>query len=57
MYDYRRFYIDGAWMDPAVPRGFEVIYPATEEVVGHISLGGSADVERAVAAADRKSVV
>lgn len=52
-YEYRRFYIDGQWVDPAQPRDFEVINPATEAPAGVISMGGAADVERAVAAARR----
>jgi acyl-CoA reductase-like NAD-dependent aldehyde dehydrogenase len=53
MRDCRGFYVDGAWMDPAVGRSFEVINPATEAVSGVISLGDRADLDRAVAAARR----
>jgi acyl-CoA reductase-like NAD-dependent aldehyde dehydrogenase len=53
MREYRRFYIDGAWIDPAAPRSFEVVNPATEAVVAVISLGDRIDVDRAVAAARR----
>jgi aldehyde dehydrogenase (NAD+) len=52
-YDNRQFYIDGAWVDPAEPKQFEVINPATETVAGVISMGGAKDVDRAVAAARR----
>jgi aldehyde dehydrogenase (NAD+) len=52
-YDNRQFYIDGAWVDPASPKVFEVINPATETVAGVISMGGAQDVDRAVAAARR----
>jgi aldehyde dehydrogenase (NAD+) len=48
-----KFYIDGAWVEPLTPHLFEVINPATEDVAGQISLGSSADVDRAVAAARR----
>ena len=48
-----KFYIDGAWVDPVEPKVLDVINPATEEVVGQISLGSSADVDRAVQAARR----
>src|SRR6185312_6784382 len=48
-----KFYIDGEWVDPATPHIYEVINPATEEPAGQISLGSSADVDRAVAAARR----
>lgn len=53
MRDYRKFYIDGAWVDPAAPHELDVINPATEAVAGRISLGSEADVDRAVAAAVR----
>ncbi len=46
-----KFYIDGAWVEPASPRQLQVINPATEEPCGQISLGSAADVDRAVAAA------
>ncbi len=52
-YDNRQFYIDGQWVDPATPAEFQVINPATEAPAGVISLGSSADVDRAVAAAKR----
>ena len=48
-----KFYIDGQWVAPDVPRLFDVINPATEEVAGQISLGSAEDVDRAVAAARR----
>ncbi len=53
MRHYEKFYIDGAWVDPATPRTLDVINPATERPCGTISLGGPADVDRAVAAARR----
>lgn len=52
-YEYRKFYIDGQWVDPATPKDFKVINPATEEPAGVISMGSAADVDRAVAAARR----
>jgi len=51
MIERREFYIDGAWVAPAAPHDLEVIDPSTEEPVGVISLGGQADTDRAVAAA------
>jgi aldehyde dehydrogenase (NAD+) len=48
-----QFYIDGEWVDPVSPNMFDVVNPATEEVAGQISLGSSADVDFAVAAARR----
>src|SRR5580658_1663387 len=52
-YDNRQFYIGGAWVDPAEPKEFTVINPATEASAGVISMGSAQDVERAVAAARR----
>ncbi len=51
--DRRKFYIDGAWVDPASPRELEVIDPSTEEAVAVISIGNQADTDAAVAAAKR----
>lgn len=48
-----QFFIDGAWVDPIEPKTLDVINPATEEVVGQISVGAQADVDAAVAAARR----
>ncbi len=50
---YEKFYIDGAWVDPASPKTLDVINPATEKACGRISLGSAADVDRAVTAARR----
>ncbi len=50
----RRFYIDGAWCEPAAAaEQFAVVNPADERVLGHIAMGGGEDVDRAVAAARR----
>ena len=49
--DKRKFYIDGAWVDPVRPNDLEVIDPTTEEPVAVISLGDQADTDAAVAAA------
>jgi len=51
MRDYLKFYIDGAWVEPVAPKTLDVINPATEGVAGRISLGGAADVDKAVKAA------
>lgn len=53
MREMLQFYIDGQWVDPVEPHPFDVINPATEEVCGRISLGSTADVDKAVAAASR----
>jgi aldehyde dehydrogenase (NAD+) len=46
-----QFYINGVWVDPALPATLDVINPATEEAYTRISVGSAADVDRAVAAA------
>src|SRR5688572_28698483 len=53
MREQLNFYIDGKWVAPTAPRTHDVINPATEEPCGRISLGTSADVDTAVAAAKR----
>src|SRR5271163_1569970 len=53
MKNCRQFYIDGKWIDPTRTHDLEVINPASEESIATISLGGAADVDRAVAAARR----
>ncbi|MGB0921138.1 MAG: aldehyde dehydrogenase family protein [Alphaproteobacteria bacterium] len=51
MIEKLQFYINGAWVDPATPATLDVINPATEEPCAKISVGTSADVDAAVAAA------
>lgn len=46
-----QFYINGAWVNPIVPKTHEIINPATEEAFATISLGSPQDVDLAVAAA------
>ena len=53
MREYLKFYIEGQWVDPVELRRLDVENPATEKVCGTIALGGSQDVDRAVAAARR----
>lgn len=48
-----RFYIDGKWVTPASSRSCDLVSPATEDVIGRISLGSDLDVDRAVEAARR----
>jgi len=45
------FYIDGKWVAPSAARDLNVINPADEQPFAVISLGSSADVDKAVAAA------
>jgi aldehyde dehydrogenase (NAD+) len=51
MKDCRQFYIDGHWINPVKAHDFPVVNPATEVTIATISLGGSEDVDKAVAAA------
>jgi aldehyde dehydrogenase (NAD+) len=51
--DSLKFYIDGAWVDPAAPSTLGVVNPATEETFALISLGSPQDVDRAAKAARR----
>ena len=46
-----KFYINGQWVEPSNPGRLDVINPATEEPIGTIAMGGHADVDAAVAAA------
>lgn len=52
--DLSRFYIDGEWRSPRLAGGESALVdPATEEVWGHLALGGKADADHAVSAAKR----
>jgi aldehyde dehydrogenase (NAD+) len=51
MYEFKRFYIDGAWVSPPGRRELAVINPATEQEIGKIMLGAAEDVDVAVKAA------
>src|SRR6201996_3334624 len=53
MVNRMQFYIDGAWVDPAVKKSTPVVNPATEEAMYEVALGSKADVDRAVVAAKR----
>lgn len=48
-----QFYIDGAWVEPAIANRLPVINPSTEDAFAEISLGSKADVDKAVAAAKK----
>lgn len=51
MQEYMKFYINGEWVDPVTPKSLDVINPTTEEPFAKISMGSSADIDKAVAAA------
>ena len=53
MNDCLDFYINGEWVKPVAANPCDVLNPATEEVIGRISLGGKEDVDKAVAAAKK----
>ncbi len=47
----KKFYINGEWVEPTTADTCDVINPATEEPITAIAMGGHADVDAAVAAA------
>jgi aldehyde dehydrogenase (NAD+) len=49
MVNRMQFYIDGAWVDPAVKKSTPVVNPATEEAMYEVALGSKADVDKAAA--------
>lgn len=51
MRNYLTHYINGQWVESTGSETTEVINPATEEVIGHISLGTKEDLDKAVQAA------
>ncbi|MCP3028620.1 aldehyde dehydrogenase family protein [Halobacillus sp. A5] len=51
MRNYLKHYINGEWVDSTGSETEEVINPATEEVIGKISLGTKEDLDKAVKAA------
>jgi aldehyde dehydrogenase (NAD+) len=53
MKHYGHFYIDGQWVEPLAAQPFTLVNPATEAPFATVSLGGTADVDRAVKAARR----
>jgi len=51
MLTYDTFYIGGEWVAPADEQVFDVVSPASEEIVGRVPEASNADVDAAVAAA------
>ena len=49
--EYKKFYINGEWVEPAGREMLEVINPATEEAFATISMGTADDVDAAARAA------
>ena len=48
-----RLYIDGQWLDRSGATQIAVVNPFTEDILGHVAAGSSADVDLAVTAARR----
>ena len=48
-----QFYINGAWVESDSSERIEVINPANEELVGHVTAGTAADIDKAVQAANK----
>jgi acyl-CoA reductase-like NAD-dependent aldehyde dehydrogenase len=48
-----RLFIDGAWIEPQTGEMDDIVYPASEAVVGRMVAGSDAELERALAAARR----
>ncbi|MCZ2328905.1 aldehyde dehydrogenase family protein [Bartonella sp. F02] len=53
MLNKRKFYINGLWDNPITTNDLHVIDPSTEEVCAVISIGDTADVDKAIAAAKK----
>ncbi|MCY3661441.1 MAG: aldehyde dehydrogenase family protein [bacterium] len=51
MQEFSRLYIGGEWVVPSSDERIEVVNAFSEEVMGRVPAGGTADVDRAVAAA------
>tara|TARA_X000000950_G_scaffold52676_1_gene62443 strand:+ start:2655 stop:4073 length:1419 start_codon:yes stop_codon:yes gene_type:complete len=51
MKDKLQFYINGSWVDSESNEKIEVINPANEEIIGHVTAGTKGDIDRAVEAA------
>ena len=46
-----KFYINGEWVEPFEKQSIEVINPASEKIIGNVSIGSEVDVDKAVKAA------
>tara|TARA_Y200000002_G_scaffold100545_1_gene81466 strand:+ start:1034 stop:2452 length:1419 start_codon:yes stop_codon:yes gene_type:complete len=51
MKDKLQFYINGSWVDSESNEKIEVINPANEEIIGHVTAGTKGDIDKAVLAA------
>ena len=51
MYEKFGQFIDGKWQQSSDKKTYEVINPATEEIIGHASKASTADVDKALKSA------
>ena len=51
MKDKLQFYINGKWVESESNERIEVINPANEELIGHVTAGTRGDIDQAVSAA------
>ena len=51
MKDKLQFYINGTWVESESNERIEVINPANEELIGHVTAGTRSDIDKAVSAA------
>ena len=56
MKDKLDFYINGAWVQSSSNEKIEVINPANEEIIGHVTAGTKEDIDSAVNAASKAFV-
>ena len=54
MYNRFRQFIDGKWQPSQKGEAYEVINPATEEVIGNASKASPADVDKTLKSAEKK---
>ena len=51
MKDKLQFYINGTWVESESNERIEIINPANEELIGHVTAGTRGDIDKAVSAA------
>ena len=52
MRDELNFYINGEWVESDSSETIEVVNPANEEIIGHVTAGSKQDINSAVMAAN-----
>ena len=53
MKDKLNFYINGKWVESKSKERIEIINPANEELIGHVTAGTKDDIDQAVSAASQ----